>query len=368
MEKKKRNSNFELLRIFAMLLIVFHHSIVHGLLNSSISINGSGNAIPQRTWLTTYSGELIAMFGKVAVAVFVMISGYFLVNSSAKGRKIIKKIFLLVAQVCFYSLLIYLIAVYFKWIDPNDLGTKQQAFFPFFYNTYWFATEYLLLYLIYPYINAALHSISRIQHRNLIIIGVITFTVIPMIVPGFIDYGAYGEMVLFALYYIIGGYLRLYSLKNEKGRGILLFTCGLTILSLIILYYDYMGEINNNQQYFANSFTLAGQYSFVIVIIAIGVMMIFKHIDLGQNKMINTIAATTFGVYLIHDNPIMEQIIWTKWLHMPSLLTPNISRFLLTILIACPLIFIVCSLIDFIRIKLFSGIAFIYNKLKNSIS
>ena len=75
-----------------MILIVFHHSIVHGLLNNNISIAGSGNPVPQHAWLTNFSGELIAMFGKVAVAVFVMISGYFLVNSSAKGKRILKKI------------------------------------------------------------------------------------------------------------------------------------------------------------------------------------------------------------------------------------------------------------------------------------
>lgn len=349
-----------------MILIVFHHSIVHGLLNNNISIAGSGNPVPQHAWLTNFSGELIAMFGKVAVAVFVMISGYFLVNSSAKGKRILKKIFLLVVQVCFYSLLIYLVASYFKWINPNDLGTKQQAFFPFFYNTYWFATEYLLLYLIYPYINAALHSISRTQHRNLILIGIITFTVIPMIIPNFIDYGSYGEVVLFALYYIIGGYLRLYNLKNEKVKGIVLFICGSFILSLVMFYYNYLGEISNNQRYFANSFVLAGQYSFIIVIIAMGVMMFFKHINLGQNKVINTIAATTFGVYLIHDNPIMEQVIWTKWLNMPSMLTSNVGHFLLTILVWCPLIFIICSLIDLVRIKLFNVIAVIYRKLKKA--
>lgn len=368
MKKMERNSNFELLRIIAMLLIVFHHSIVHGLLNNSIDINGSGNAVAFQTWLTAYSGELIAMLGKVAVAVFVMISGYFLVNSSAKGKKTLKKVLLLVTQVCFYSLLIYLIALFLNWINPSDLSAKQQAFFPFFYNTYWFATEYLLLYLIYPYINVALHNITRIQHRNLILIGIITFTFIPMIIPNFIDYGSYGEVVLFALYYVIGGYLRLYDLKNEKFRGIVLFVCGSIILSLIMFYYNYMGGISNNQQYFAKSFVLAGQYSFIVVFIAMGVMMLFKHINLGQNRIINTIAATTFGVYLIHDNPIMEQIIWMKWLNMPSLLTPNVGHFLLKIIIACPLIFIICSVIDFVRINLFNVVGLILKKLETKVN
>lgn len=260
--------------------------------------------------------------------------------------------------------MIYLIATQFKLINPNDLGMKQQAFFPFFYNTYWFATEYLLLYLIYPYINTALHNITREQHRNLILIGIIAFTVVPMIFPGFIDYGSYGEVILFVLYYIIGGYLRLYDLRNEKKKGILLFISGSIILSLIMFYYDYIGGVSGNQQYFAKSFVLAGQYSFIIVTITIGVIMIFKHINLRQNSIINTISATTFGIYLIHDNPIMEQIIWEKWFKMSTLLTVHVGHFIITILIVCPVIFVVCSMIDYLRIKLFNGIAIIFDKIK----
>lgn len=35
--RKKRQSNFELLRIIAMFFIVIHHSLVHGILTSSYS-------------------------------------------------------------------------------------------------------------------------------------------------------------------------------------------------------------------------------------------------------------------------------------------------------------------------------------------
>lgn len=61
----------------------------------------------------------------------------------------------------------------------------------------------------------------------------------------------------------------------------------------------------------------------------------------------------------------MEQAIWMKWLNMPSLLTPNVGHLLSVIVVVCPLIFIVCSLIDYIRIKIFNGIAFVSSKLKN---
>ena len=72
-EKKERNSNFELLRIIAMLMIVFHHFSVHGGFNyelTDISFN--------RLWL-----YFISMGGKIGVDIFVLISGYFLITNKA---------------------------------------------------------------------------------------------------------------------------------------------------------------------------------------------------------------------------------------------------------------------------------------------
>ncbi|HIX02118.1 MAG TPA: hypothetical protein H9918_02315 [Candidatus Ligilactobacillus faecavium] len=82
--------------------------------------------------------------------------------------------------------------------------------------------------------------------------------------------------------------------------------------------------------------------------------------------MINTIAATTLGVYLIHDNPIMERMIWLKWIKMPALLVPNVKHYLITVVIVCPLIFIICSLIDYVRILIFNAISFVFSKFSRS--
>ena len=103
-----------------------------------------------------------------------MISGYFLVNSSINGKKSFKKILMLIVQVYLYSIIIYFVAVHFKWVNPKSAIVLQQTFLPLFYNSCWFVSEYILLYLVYPYINVALHNITRQQYRNLIIIIAIT--------------------------------------------------------------------------------------------------------------------------------------------------------------------------------------------------
>ena len=66
---KERNSNFELLRIIAMLFIIFHHSVVHGLLNNNTSIGG-WTPVATKVWLTTFTGQMVATLGKVAVGIF----------------------------------------------------------------------------------------------------------------------------------------------------------------------------------------------------------------------------------------------------------------------------------------------------------
>ena len=225
----------------------------------------------------------------------------------------------------------------------------QQTFLPLFYNSCWFVSEYILLYLVYPYINVALHNITRQQYRNLIIIIAITFTLVPTLIPNFGSYGWYGQLVVFILYYLIGGYIRLYGTKHECLLGTFLTISGAALMAVVIFYYDYMGATTHNQQFYHNSFiNIAGQFSPSIVLMATGIILLFKNMHLGHNRLINTIAATTFGVYLIHDNPT------------------NVKHYLITAVIVCPLIFIICSLIDYVRILIFNVISFIFSKFSRS--
>lgn len=83
-----------------MFLIIFHHSVVQGLLNNNTSIGG-WTPVTTKVWLTTFTGQMVATLGKVAVGIFVMISGYFLVTSSIDGKKTFKKVFFLIVQVYF---------------------------------------------------------------------------------------------------------------------------------------------------------------------------------------------------------------------------------------------------------------------------
>ena len=363
MERQNRNSNFEFLRIIMMLLIVFHHSIVHGVGGSTPATQlitfGLGTKpipFPHFFWTHNFICSCFAMFGKMAVDVFVMISGFFLVKSHFNYKKMFSKILRLVAQVYFYSLLIFLIAAHWHWLPINTYDVLA-AIFPFFYNTYWFAIDYLLLYLVYPYINILINSLTQKQHFNLILTLILSFTVVPVFVPSIVTKHTIELFILFVMLYIIGGYIKLYPIKNasfDKKLGLCIFAFTIIIAVSVEFITNYIGGRTGNQAIFGNSFNIVDQYSFLILIMAVSLMYWVKNWRPHTSKTINFISATTFGVYLIHDNPIIEIVLWNNWLHMPTLFTEPALHLILVVLVVCPIIFIVCSLIDSLRLIIFN--------------
>ena len=74
-KKKDRDSNMELLRIIAMLLIVISHYAVHGVGNTALGYEVYGKSI-----------EFFRFFGNLGVNLFILISGFY-GTASKKSRE-----------------------------------------------------------------------------------------------------------------------------------------------------------------------------------------------------------------------------------------------------------------------------------------
>ena len=93
MEKTKRQSNFELLRIFAMIMIILFHIQKHGPLQL---LTGDYGYFPKPIiYLRLLLLEIGAPLGMIGNGLFFMISGYFLnSNLNIDTGKIAKKLLL----------------------------------------------------------------------------------------------------------------------------------------------------------------------------------------------------------------------------------------------------------------------------------
>lgn len=305
---KTRQSNLELLRIVCMILIIAHHFSVHSTLPDNVS------------WFNKFIYNAFAIGGKVAVNVFVLISGFFMVKSKFKLRKLL----LLIWQTLFYSSIIYFILILFGFysFDINQM----LSYILKFYTKYWFMTNFLILYALSPFLNKIICYSNRKSLFVLMICAIILQTQILSI--------DLGNLVWFCTLYIIAGYIRIY---HNKFTDSVSFSLIVTILYFLIILFFYT----------LASVKLWDLKNIFCLIFSISLFCLFKNIKIKHNKVINFISSATLGVYLIHDNHLLRQILWNNWLNVNYHLQYN--YFWLFALCSVLLVFVICFIIEILR-------------------
>ena len=160
MEEQKRHSGFETMRILSMVMIVLMHGIGHG---------GLGSAAPQGSaafWIYW----LLFILARVSTNCFVMLSGYYL--SERKGAVRAGRLFRIGAQVWFYSMLTFCVAVKAGAV-PLSAISLLRALLPLTSNGYWFASAYFLMYLSMPVLNAVVQSLDRRKYKTLLLVALL---------------------------------------------------------------------------------------------------------------------------------------------------------------------------------------------------
>mgnify|MGYP001643349143 CR=1 FL=1 len=124
-----------------MMAIITHHFVVNSTVVKQYNyLNPS---------LNQYFLEVWGMWGKTAINSFILISGYFLCKQTLTWQRYIK----LVAQIIFYSLLIYLIFL-ISGYEPFILGKLHLGGFPIIsYINNGFVASFLAFYAFVPIYN-----------------------------------------------------------------------------------------------------------------------------------------------------------------------------------------------------------------------
>ena len=250
--KKVRDANFELLRIIAMLMIIVHHYLIFG---------GIFNGVVEGSF-QYYICNIIEYSCIVCVNVYVMISGYYMIKSKIKFKKIIQ----LELQMLFYSIFMYLWVVYKKEQDFNIYHLIKN-FFPFITNKYWFITAYMGLYLLIPFINKLAEVLDKKEFiRCTIMLGFLICVFKTIYSSNNVLEGRNGYSLLWFIFlYIFSGCIRLYFDKNVKKIWTFLIYILMIVLQVYLRVILKKGSKFNiiNQYvdfYFLRIFILNGEY------------------------------------------------------------------------------------------------------------
>lgn len=329
----ERCSNLELYRIIVMILIVAHHYVVcSGLTDANGPIYSNLMSGKSIFYL------LFGAWGKSAINCFVLITGYFMCKSRITAEKFIK----LIAEVMFYRLVIWMIFL-LSGYEPFSISGFIKVILPVTKVQTNFTSCFLIFYFFIPFLNVLIHGIDKKKHLLLLFLCAFTYVLFGTLHQITMNYVSW-----FMVLYVIASYIRLYPKRwfdrTKLWGGLTVLSIFVSVLS-IICCGRFFSLLNMDSVY---SFVVDSN-TFLAVSNGVCSFMFFKNLKVPQSNLINTIAASTFGVLLIHENSdTMRQWLWKDTLNNVG--AYNTSYFALHAIGSVLLIFIICIVIDHLRI------------------
>lgn len=342
----KRHANFELLRITAMLMIIALHYLVKGNVAAPYAESHS---------VVNYTAWLVEAFCIVAVNCYVLLSGYFLVESEWKPGRVLS----LLCQILFYSLLVPAAMLCIGMLSWKDLGLYDWLGFclPIETEHYWFATAYLLMYLFAPILAAGIKKMEKKTLQKVIVLLLLFFSVGKSLLPVSLVTDRYGyDYGWFLCLFLIAAYLRLYGCRwlEEKHHGLWLYV-GACLC--IFVSSAAAGLLGNKVKAFAYYAEMPYTYNHLLCLFAaVGLFSVFKKMRIREGRaadMIRRIAPYTFGVYLLHEHTLIRYE-WMNWLQVETVRESFL--FLPHMLWCVCVVFLAGILVDFIRSWLFEKV------------
>lgn len=296
--KSERQSNFELLKIIAMIMIVSHHFVAKNRFNVDTDIIG-----------VTFNKVFLQFIGNHAFIgnnLFFMCSAYFLVDKAAdESRKRLRRIWGMEKQMLFYSLGLW---VLFAFLGKTTYTELAKSCFPMSTGIWWYPTVYAVFLMLQPYYQKGLLALEREELKRLIFTMLFMWSV-TTVIP-FFDYGA-NNFLCFVMLYAIIFYARKCSpafLKDKK-KCLLLVLTGYLMAACSIIAMDLLGTKFGAASRYACYF-IRGNYRLLPMIISVGIFGLNMGWNI-QSRFINYIASLTFGVYLIHMYPPMMEFLFS---------------------------------------------------------
>lgn len=293
---RTRKSGIELLKVFAVIMIVMSHAIpftTNGILADGTVVDYMLNLNLATENIQIFICNLIRYGGQLGNAIFIVCSAWFLIDS--KGTKF-EKIFNIIVDSFLISLSILLI--YSLLGFKLNFTTIIKQLMPITMKNNWYVTCYLLFYLIHPLLNII---IKEVNQKQLFYINFSMFGLYSVIGSIFLESYFYTQLIGFIEIYFIVAYVKLY-MKNftlDKKKNILILIISsisyfllIALTNILGLHISLLSDKMLHWCYFYNPFILA---------ISISLFNLFKNFDFS-NKFINYLSSLSLYVYIIHTN------------------------------------------------------------------
>lgn len=331
--KKERDSNIELLRIISIILIIMGHMI------------GQSGIFPNCPNGTQSILLFMGSAPRIAVNIFLMIATWYMVDRDFQVSRIVK----LYSELFLYVVTIT-IAMFF-WGEVDSIKNLLRGLMPLFGRPLWFASAYIFLLLLSPY----LQLIFKLESRKLSKLIIILFVMI-CVVSSFPDIqeGYVVDSLWFIFIYIFMGFYKKNISRHIKKKtaeaagvvGILIYVILVLCLILKNIYshsfvIDALSKLS--KQYLDDIKTIPN------FLCAFLIFVFFLNINMNKNVYINKAAKSVFAIYIVHQVPLFIPFLWNNI--FKCYLWPPSNIIIIYCIVTVFAIYIIGSIVDFLRIK-----------------
>ncbi len=299
---RHRDSNIELFRILSMILIIAHHYVVNSGLTDAAGTIYSDPMSWRSIFLLIFGG-----WGKIGINCFVLITGYFMCKSKITSAKFFKLLF----EIMFYRIVIASIF----WITGYEAFSFKaliKTLIPVSGLGTGFSSAFLLFYLAIPFVTVLVRNLNEKQHIKLLLLSGFIYVVLGT-VPFFSVTMNY--LSWFIVLFFFASYISLYPkrvFENAKVWGLLsLLFLVLCVASVVVCTWLGMKLDKKLTYYF-----VADSNKILALFSGVSFFLFFKNLKIKYSRFINTVAASTFGVLLIHaSSDTMRRWLWKDTLN-----------------------------------------------------
>ena len=309
METTRRQSNFELLRIFAIIMIILFHIQLKGSQPQLVADNGYFSQ--PIIFLRLILFEIGTPLGMIGNGLFILISGYFMnTNLHIDTGKASKNLLL---QLGFSTII--LILAYAVWVTffKNETFYWDTITIDAFHNIGWFAGYYLFVIVIAKtFLNGYTAKLTQAQFKSLMLTVLAAATlkwsgeVLNNLASGL------RTLAIGIFYFLMGGYIARYNpfkkLKTYTFFLVIAATFGIRFLSAynrVSAAIDYFIK-SKSEGSFTPSVQGYSNHEITVVIIAICLFELFRRWNIPYNAAINYIGKSTLMIFFIHYNGFFQ--------------------------------------------------------------
>lgn len=351
MSTGQREWKYELLRIFAMLLIVMTHFFADD--NWTVRTN------PEhfRTWAGSAHSSL-SFFGQVGVTLFVLISAFFLAKNTSNPLTRLVKLWV---QVFLYTMPLYLVFLVLDWVDrlPGKYASSLTprnalvSFFPITGIAYWFMSAFFVMIAFAPFLNILMDHLSRSQSFILVFLFIWVSLVWHILNPQSTYFTDCGYLISV---YIIGAIIRRYPNSFPRIRlyiTLIVTACAYCVSMITTHMLSSKNILTESFKYPSNLLTAGPGASPILAVLAGTVIFIWvSQTTTTRNRqsplvrLVLFLAPSTFGIYLLHENMLIKQVLWDAVFSYPE--PAGFGGKVVFTLVVLPLVFVGLMLISLV--------------------